>query len=52
MPHDTRWHDKSIPELTTRLTTDVMQGLTPQEAAARLQQVGANELRKGKTILR
>ena len=50
MPHDTRWHDQSIPELTTQLTTDVTQGLTPQEAAARLQQVGPNELRKGKPI--
>lgn len=50
MPHDTRWHDQSIPELTTQLTTDVTQGLTPQEAAARLQQWGPNELRKGKTI--
>jgi Ca2+-transporting ATPase len=50
MPHDARWHDQTIPELAAQLTTDVMQGLTREEAAARLQQWGANVLRQGKTV--
>ena len=32
-----RWHDKSIAALTTRFCTDTQQGLTPHEAAQRLQ---------------
>lgn len=44
------WHDTSIPVLTARLTTDVLRGLSPQEAAARLQQWGPNALRQGKTV--
>src|SRR5262245_49724140 len=52
MDHDTRasWHDQSIPARTTQFRTDVQQGLTPSEAAQRLQQFGPNELRKGKTV--
>jgi Ca2+-transporting ATPase len=50
MPHDTCWHDRSIAALTAQFTTDVTQGLPPQEAAARLQQWGPNELRKGQAV--
>src|SRR5215813_13516871 len=52
MDHDTResWHDQSIPILTAQFRTDVQQGLTPSEAAQRLQQFGPNELHNAKTI--
>src|SRR5712692_7715000 len=52
MQHDTResWHAKSITELATQLRTDVLQGLTPQEAALRLRQDGPNALRKAPTV--
>ena len=50
MRHDTRWHDKTIPELTAQLTTDVTQGLSREEAAARLQQWGPNALRQGQAV--
>ncbi len=44
------WHDKSIDELAVRLATDVLHGLSPQEATDRLAKVGPNELRKGEVI--
>jgi P-type Ca2+ transporter type 2C len=52
MQHDTRetWHAKSLTELATQLRTDVLQGLTPQEAALRLRQDGPNALQQGKTV--
>src|SRR4029450_9960995 len=52
MDHDTResWHDQPIPILTAQFRTDVQQGLTPSEAAQRLQQCGPNALRHAKTI--
>ncbi len=52
MQHDTResWHAKSMTELATQLRTDVLQGLTPQEAALRLRQDGPNALQKTKTV--
>ena len=50
MPRDASWHDQSIPELTAQFATDVVRGLTSQEAAARLQQWGANALRKGQAV--
>src|SRR5207249_5181058 len=52
MPHDTResWHDTSIVELAAQLRTDVVSGLTSQEAAVRLHRDGPNALRKGQTI--
>ena len=52
MDHDTResWHDQPIPALTAQLRTDVQHGLTPAEAAQRLQQFGPNALRQAKTI--
>jgi magnesium-transporting ATPase (P-type) len=36
--------------LTTQFATDVLGGLSPQEAAARLQQWGPNALRQGKSV--
>jgi Ca2+-transporting ATPase len=52
MPRDVPegWHDKTIPELAAQLTTDVTQGLTCEEAAARLQQWGPNALSQGKPV--
>src|SRR6266568_6128516 len=52
MLHDTRvsWHDQPIPALTAQFRTDVQHGLTPSEAAQRLQHDGPNELRTGKTV--
>src|SRR5215831_13187046 len=44
------WHDKSIAALTAQLNTDVHHGLTPIEAAQRLQQWGRNELRSGPAV--
>lgn len=44
------WHDKSLDALAARLTTDVLHGLSPQEATDRLAKVGPNELRKGEVI--
>ncbi|MGE0680244.1 MAG: cation-translocating P-type ATPase [Candidatus Binatia bacterium] len=46
----TSWHDKRIDELGAQLTTDVRLGLSSQEAAERLAQIGPNELRKGEAI--
>ena len=48
MHRDTResWHDQPIPTLTAQFHTDVLHGLTPSEAARRLQQCGPSELRK------
>ena len=42
------WHDQSVTELEHFLATDVEQGLTDEEAAARLARNGPNKLRKGK----
>ena len=44
MKRDTRecWHDQPLPVLVAQCTTDVQPGLTPQEAAQRLQQWGPN----------
>lgn len=52
MQHDTResWHDKSITELTTQLRTNVLNGLTSQEAAVRQCRDGPNALRKAQTV--
>src|SRR5215510_13274120 len=52
MDHDIResWHDQPIPILTAQFRTDIQQGLTPSEAAQRLQHYGPNELRKPKTV--
>jgi hypothetical protein len=52
MPRDVpeSWHDKAIPALITQFATDVLRGLAPEEAVARLQQWGANALRQGKTV--
>jgi hypothetical protein len=49
MPRDLldSWHDKPLHDLTAQLSTDVLLGLTPQEAAARLQHWGPNALRTG-----
>jgi len=44
------WHDQPIPTLTAQLHTDVQHGLTPAEAAQRLQQDGPNALRQSKTV--
>jgi Ca2+-transporting ATPase len=44
------WHDKAIDELAARLATDVLHGLSPQEATDRLAKVGPNELRRGEVI--
>lgn len=43
-------HSQSIAELASLLGTDVEQGLTDTEAAARLARYGPNTLRKGKRI--
>ena len=43
------WHDQPSPTLTVQLRADVQPGLTPSEAAQRLQQCGPNELRKATT---
>jgi Ca2+-transporting ATPase len=52
MRRDTResWHDQPISDFTAQFGTDVQQGLTPQEAAQRLQQFGPNELRKDQAV--
>jgi Ca2+-transporting ATPase len=52
MEHETRasWHDQPLTTLTAQLRTDVQQGLTPSEAAQRLQQCGANVLRQATTL--
>ena len=52
MPHDRleSWHDKPLRDLAAQLRTDETQGLTPQEAAERLQHWGPNALRTGKAI--
>src|SRR6266446_3124446 len=44
------WHDQPISTLTAQLHTDVQHGLTPAEAAQRLQQDGPNALRQSKTV--
>jgi Ca2+-transporting ATPase len=44
------WYDQPISTLTAQLQTDVQQGLTPTEAAQRLQQDGPNALRQSKTV--
>lgn len=44
------WHDQPLTTLTTQLATDVQQGLSPQEAAARLHRWGANVLHTGKAV--
>jgi magnesium-transporting ATPase (P-type) len=51
MHRDTReiWHDQPSPTLTAQFHTDVLSGLTPSEAARRLQQCGPSELRKATT---
>ena len=38
------WHTQKIEELTHELGTDLEKGLTPEEAARRLEQYGPNEL--------
>ena len=50
MPHDTResWHDTSIVELTAQLRTDVVSGLTSQEAAVRLHRTAPMHCGKAK----
>ncbi len=40
------WHSTQIDVLEQKLQTRLQQGLTPEEAAQRLAQVGANELRE------
>ena len=42
------WHHQSINEVASLLATDVEQGLTDKEVAARLVRYGSNKLRKGK----
>ena len=42
------WHHQSISEVAGLLATDVEQGLTDKEVAARLARYGQNKLRKGK----
>ncbi len=44
------WHEQPIPALTAQFRTDVQHGLTPPEAAQRLQQCGLNALRTSKTV--
>ncbi len=44
------WHDQPISTLAAQLQTDVQHGLTPAEAAQRLQQDGPNALRQSKTV--
>src|ERR1700740_1397854 len=44
------WHDTPVAALTAQLNADMHQGLTPPEAAQRLQQWGRNELRTGPAI--
>jgi Ca2+-transporting ATPase len=44
------WHDKPIDKLATQLATDMVRGLSSQEAAGRLTQNGPNELRKGEAL--
>ena len=46
-------YQKSVQEAEKELRTDLSQGLTPEEAAKRLQENGPNELKekKGKTKL-
>jgi Ca2+-transporting ATPase len=46
MPEPTPWHSLGIDETVQRLESDRSQGLTPQEARDRLQNFGANELKK------
>jgi Ca2+-transporting ATPase len=46
----TSWHTMTINALATQLGTDVIRGLSSQEAAGRLEQTGPNELRKGEAI--
>jgi Ca2+-transporting ATPase len=52
MPRDLpdSWHDKPLRDLTAALQVDVLQGLTPQEAAERLQHWGPNALQTGKGL--
>ena len=52
MPHTLAdgWHAKALRDLTAPLRTDVLQGLTPQEAATRLTHWGPNALRQGKAL--
>ncbi|MBM3223606.1 MAG: hypothetical protein FJZ47_07380 [Candidatus Tectomicrobia bacterium] len=52
MPGDTRerWHDRPSAALTTQLHTEVQQGLSPGEAAQRLQQQGPNALRQAARV--
>src|SRR5262245_27604586 len=44
------WYASSIEEVTARLTTDVVRGLSAQEAVNRLAQDGSNALRKGEAV--
>lgn len=44
------WHDRPLSELTAALHTNEVRGLTPHEAAVRLQQWGPNALRTGQAI--
>jgi Ca2+-transporting ATPase len=46
----TPWHTLTINALATQLGTDVVRGLSSQEAAGRLEQTGPNELRKEEAI--
>ncbi len=43
---DTKWHTKSIEQTAEALGTDLKRGLTAQEAQARLENYGPNELKE------
>ena len=43
---DTKWHTKSVEEAAEALGTDLKRGLTAQEAQARQEKYGANELQE------